>query len=561
MAESGETVIGKMKIRISFPEERNAKVAEDLHLGSEPGPRFFLFVAISTLIAGLGLVMDSTAVVIGAMLVAPLMTPILGLGLALVNGDAPLLGKALRAEIIGVSLAIFASFMLGMAIPYFQPTPEMLSRTEPNLFDLLVAVLAGVAGAYAIVDEKVSPTLPGVAISTAIVPPLANSGLCLALGAYDGAIGSFLLFFTNFLSILLVSALVFHVTGMSRQLTSEPGSAFFRRFGIAIAGFLVVAGFLGVELIQMMDRRSLRNNIGTALRAEIADYRVSNVNDLFIERREGQVFVLAEVEAPRIISPAKVGSLQRRLKERTGEPVELFVRTSITHDVSAEGSIELGNLEKLDGYYPLDRISPEAEIVQQSEQALREFLEGAEGIYLQDIEIFEVEGNYAVLAEVTGFRSLAPQEISAAEDLIRRRLPDKSVNLVVQQETSVLIDRYGRFRSDFSRFQRNDPAQDEIVARAIAISEKWLAETDFDLDSISTFLSEGMAHLLLEVSGPRLFTDEDLADLKIAMASSGSPSRVFVRSRLETLIGDEEFDSFEALLRTFRNRTAPSGEQ
>jgi uncharacterized membrane protein len=75
-----------------------------------------------------------------------------------------------------------------------QVTPERLSRTEPNLMDLLVAVLAGVAGTYALIGARLSPALPGVAIATAIVPPLANSGLCLAMGAYQGAWGSFLLF-------------------------------------------------------------------------------------------------------------------------------------------------------------------------------------------------------------------------------------------------------------------------------------------------------------------------------------------------------------------------------
>ena len=85
-----------------------------------------------------------------------------------------------------------------MCLGDFEPSPEMLSRTRPNLFDLFVAVLAGFAGAYALVDEKISPALPGVAIATAIVPPLANSGLCLALGEVNAGIGSFLLFFCQF---------------------------------------------------------------------------------------------------------------------------------------------------------------------------------------------------------------------------------------------------------------------------------------------------------------------------------------------------------------------------
>jgi uncharacterized hydrophobic protein (TIGR00271 family) len=149
-------------------DRRTRRLAQtEIADGSEPALRFYILVAISTLIASFGLIADSTAVVIGAMLVAPLMTPIFGISLALVRGETHLLGSATRAEIVGVTAAVFMGFVLGTLIGDIEPTPEMLSRTRPNLFDLLVAVLAGFAGAYALVDEKISPALPGVAIATA----------------------------------------------------------------------------------------------------------------------------------------------------------------------------------------------------------------------------------------------------------------------------------------------------------------------------------------------------------------------------------------------------------
>ena len=121
------------KFRIDLTEERKLLVFETLSSGSDPRGSFFLLVAVSTLIAAFGLVMNSTAVVIGAMLVAPLMTPILGLSLALVRGDTRLLGRASRSESAGIVVAIFASALLGYIVPYFEATPEMLSRTQPNL--------------------------------------------------------------------------------------------------------------------------------------------------------------------------------------------------------------------------------------------------------------------------------------------------------------------------------------------------------------------------------------------------------------------------------------------
>ena len=101
----------------------------------------------------------------------------------------------------------------------------MLARTQPNLIDLLVAVFAGLAGAYALVDERISPALPGVAIATAIVPPLSTCGLCIAMGAWTGAFGALLLFLANFVSILLVALLVLFLVSPDRPVEAHLGAS------------------------------------------------------------------------------------------------------------------------------------------------------------------------------------------------------------------------------------------------------------------------------------------------------------------------------------------------
>ena len=147
--------------RIDISDQRAKFVFRDIKIGSEPQLRFYAMVAASTAIATFGLIKNSTAIVIGAMLVAPLMTPIFGIALGLVRGDATLLGRALRAEIEGVILTMGLAACFGYLMPALEATPEMLDRTSPNLLDLLVAVFAGFAGAYAMVDEHISPALPG----------------------------------------------------------------------------------------------------------------------------------------------------------------------------------------------------------------------------------------------------------------------------------------------------------------------------------------------------------------------------------------------------------------
>jgi uncharacterized hydrophobic protein (TIGR00271 family) len=164
---------GSSWLRVS--RERAANVIEDITLGSDPKFSFYALLVASSLIAAFGLIANSTAVVIGAMLVSPLMTPIMGIALGLVRGDAGLLRRALLAEILGVVLAVGMAALFGLLPIKIEATPEMLARTEPTLLDLLVAVLAGFAGAYAMVDERISPALPGVAIATAIVPPLCRT--------------------------------------------------------------------------------------------------------------------------------------------------------------------------------------------------------------------------------------------------------------------------------------------------------------------------------------------------------------------------------------------------
>ena len=122
---------------IDITDERKHKICDDLRSGSDPRPAFFLLVALSTMIAAFGLVMNSIAVVIGAMLVAPLMTPILGLSLGMIRGDAVMIGLAFRSELLGVLVSIMAGVLLGSMLPgSFEPTSEMFARTKPSLFDL-----------------------------------------------------------------------------------------------------------------------------------------------------------------------------------------------------------------------------------------------------------------------------------------------------------------------------------------------------------------------------------------------------------------------------------------
>lgn len=164
--------------------------------------RYGFMIAMSCAIATLGLLLSSPAVIIGAMLISPLMGPIIMFGFSLCILDLKALRRALFALLIGVGLALAMSYGIAKVSPLTQATPEILSRTQPNLFDLLVAVFSGLAGGYAVINRK-GETIVGVAIATALMPPLAVVGYGLATNAMAIAGGAFFLFMTNLLAIAL----------------------------------------------------------------------------------------------------------------------------------------------------------------------------------------------------------------------------------------------------------------------------------------------------------------------------------------------------------------------
>ena len=549
-----------MNITINLTDERKFKVYEDLCHGSNPQFAFFLLVAVSTLIAAFGLVMNSTAVVIGAMLVAPLMTPILGLALALVRGDPHLLGLASRSELLGVVVSLLAGALLGMALPsHFEATPEMLVRTSPNLLDLLVAIFAGLAGAYALVNERLSPVLPGVAISTAIVPPLANSGMCISLGAYDGALGSFLLFFTNFLSILLVSAVVFYLAGMGEKLQLRSGLTIARRFGVAVAGLLVIGVLLSSELITIFENRRLRIEMIQVLQNDLARLRVNDMDRLLYQEKDDSLLVLVDVNAPSVVEPRAVKAVQDRLAEVAGKPVELHIRTSVTHDVSATGSIHQTMVETLDGFFVSKEPDQRIRTLQTAEQVIREYFDEKLSFHLESMQAYPAATKMNLVAEIAGARHLNGQEIGELERLIQEQLAIVPIRLLVREETKILRDKVGNVRTEFD-MPRNPTVEEQAAIDSIVdLARSRLSGTTYWLYSWSVTILEGVYHILLEVKGPTLFSHEDLHALLRDLADAiDVPVEIYVRSVPEAVVGSQGYTSFEELLSHYleRNQTA-----
>ena len=182
---------------------------------------YIILMVISTILATTGLLLNSASVVIGAMLLAPLMTPIVSFSMGLLRGDNHLLKHSALKLVLGIIIGLLSSMALTYIVPYFKLTGEINARINPTILDLGVAVISGIAAAYTKSFKEIYQSLAGVAVAVALVPPLAVSGIGICHGEYYIFFGAFLLFLTNLVGITLAATFTFQVLGYSPALEKK----------------------------------------------------------------------------------------------------------------------------------------------------------------------------------------------------------------------------------------------------------------------------------------------------------------------------------------------------
>ena len=280
---------------------------------------FFSLLLFATVIATYGVLSNSTATVIGAMLVAPLMEPMMATAAAVVMGSFP---RALRAFALagaGAVCVILFSYLLSWVVPdvtiSFLSDAEITSRIHPGLYALLTALAAGAAGAYITSRAEIAEALGGVAIAIALVPPLCVVGISLRQGQLAAAAGASLLFLTNFLAILLAGGVVFLVLGLGRSVVSHAQGRFRRRaFLLIVVGLLLVA--IPLSLTAYQNVVSARENAQATAEVQQwlagTSFQVDTVN-----ANDGVVEVAVEGTGP--LKPAQ--QLANQLALALGHPV------------------------------------------------------------------------------------------------------------------------------------------------------------------------------------------------------------------------------------------------
>ena len=265
--------------------------------------RFFCLLILAASIATYGLLGDSLAVVIGAMIVAPLMLPIMGLAFSVSLGDRSAIFSSLLISLGGIATAIAIGFILTFPMArLFQPESidQIMIRTAPRLLDLLAALITGLAGAFALSRKDVSDTLPGVAIAVSLVPPLANVGILLAFGKTNLALGSLLLFITNYLAILLTGTLVFGLMGFPQASLIERSIKTKRKaIAISLAAVILIMIPLSFTSYSLYVSNTIKAQVYNLSHEWLAGsgYRLIDINTETADKAV-EMFIIGEGELP-----------------------------------------------------------------------------------------------------------------------------------------------------------------------------------------------------------------------------------------------------------------------
>jgi len=207
-------------------EESFKNLFVSLRNDAKINPIYLILIVLSTMLAAVGLYQSSSAVVIVAMLLAPLMAPIVSLSMGLLRQDAKMSRESIVKIAIGTGLALLSAAVIALLFPYKPITPEIQARLHPTLFDLVIALISGVAGAYAKSHKEIIESLAGVAIAVALIPPLAVAGIGIGIWNFTFFSQAFLLFLTNLVGITLAAAFTFRLLGYSSVIANKKAFLF-----------------------------------------------------------------------------------------------------------------------------------------------------------------------------------------------------------------------------------------------------------------------------------------------------------------------------------------------
>lgn len=290
-----------------------------LRENAKPRQTYVVLMMLSTILASFGLFSNSSPVVIGAMILAPLMSPIISVSMGVLRQDKTLIKSGLVTIGIGVAVGLFFAILLTIITPIYEINKEILARTNPNIIDLGIAVVSGAAGAYAHAKEEIAKTLAGVAIAVALVPPLAVSGIGIGLLNFEIFSGAFLLLLTNLTGMVLAGALTFLLVGYSPFRLARRGLLISLLIVSAISIPLGYGFFTKVQDAKIIS--SLSNQI-------IDSYEIQQVN--IIQRQPLKLGVTVVSSA--FLEEEEIQLIKENLEQQIDRDIKLEISVKIRTD-------------------------------------------------------------------------------------------------------------------------------------------------------------------------------------------------------------------------------------
>jgi uncharacterized hydrophobic protein (TIGR00271 family) len=314
----------RTKLRAST-EQRDAiykSVLDSSHIDLE----YTALLTLAGLIALFGLLENSAAVIIGAMLISPLMNPILSAALALLLGDGNLGKRSATVLALSVGGVIGITWLVASLTPLRQATPEILARTAPNLLDLFIAFLSGLAGTLALRGGSLTLTiLPGVAIAVAVVPPLSVVGY--GLSTHQGSIagGAFLLFVTNLVSIIISASTVFRIMGFQPHQEAEQGRWKLKyRVGLSALVLILLSIPLFLTLRKAAIEVTRRSRVQEELKTAFGKDKAS-ISDLNFSSMRNGLLIQATLRTTRYVETDEIHTVENTLRKLFGPDTKLQI--------------------------------------------------------------------------------------------------------------------------------------------------------------------------------------------------------------------------------------------
>jgi len=314
------------------------RLAREIAAGSKPSNEYFTMLILAAVIATVGLITDSAAAIIGAMLVSPLLIPVIGSSLGAVKGDLRLFWRAVEAEAKGAAVVLVLAIFITLLIPNAAAGSEIMLRTRPTPLDLLIALASGAAGAYALSKKSIGATLPGVAIAVAMLPPLCVAGIGFALRSPEIALGGFLTFIANVVAINFAASVVFWLVGFRHKWSMSAEKDVMKKLQTSAVLLLVISIPLAYIMWQSLEAADVKNTVEQTLLSQLEGIPFARLDGFDVSgAKAGGMRIAASIDSPKEITQDKAGEIRAALEKRLGADVELVLTVNKV-DLIASGS-------------------------------------------------------------------------------------------------------------------------------------------------------------------------------------------------------------------------------